>query len=128
MGMRLIDADKLDWWYKGRPIRRVIDEAPTVDAVPRGVVDQIRWERDVAIKQLEEHGIPFCGIAPDVVKVVRCKDCKYWEQDGCPMYREELIDWEEDGYRESELVVYNLAHDNGFCDSGERKDNERKAD
>ena len=32
--MRLIDADKLDWWYKGRPIRRVIDEAPTVDAVP----------------------------------------------------------------------------------------------
>ena len=31
---RLIDADKLDWWYKGRPIRRVIDEAPTVDAVP----------------------------------------------------------------------------------------------
>ena len=34
MGMRLIDADNLDWWYKGRPIRRVIDEAPTVDAVP----------------------------------------------------------------------------------------------
>ena len=32
--MRLIDADKLDWWYKGRPIRRVIDEAPTIDAVP----------------------------------------------------------------------------------------------
>lgn len=32
--MRLIDADKLDWWYKGRPIRRIIDEAPTIDAVP----------------------------------------------------------------------------------------------
>lgn len=31
--MRLIDADKLDWWYKGRNIRRVIDDAPTVDAV-----------------------------------------------------------------------------------------------
>lgn len=31
--MRLIDADKLDWWYKGRPIRRVIDEAPTIDAI-----------------------------------------------------------------------------------------------
>lgn len=31
--MRLIDAERLDWWYKGRPIRRVIDEAPTVDAV-----------------------------------------------------------------------------------------------
>jgi DNA-directed RNA polymerase subunit RPC12/RpoP len=32
--MRLIDADRLDWWYKGRPIRRVIDEAPTIDAEP----------------------------------------------------------------------------------------------
>ena len=32
--MRLIDADKLDWWYKGRNIRCVIDDAPTVDAVP----------------------------------------------------------------------------------------------
>ena len=32
--MRLIDADKLDWWYKGRNIRHVIDDAPTVDAVP----------------------------------------------------------------------------------------------
>ena len=31
--MRLIDADALDWWYKGRNIRRVIDDAPTVDAV-----------------------------------------------------------------------------------------------
>ena len=31
--MRLIDADKLDWWYKGRNIRHVIDDAPTVDAV-----------------------------------------------------------------------------------------------
>jgi hypothetical protein len=31
--MRLFDADKLDWWYKGRNIRRVIDDAPTVDAV-----------------------------------------------------------------------------------------------
>ena len=33
MTMRLIDADKLDWWYKGRNIRHVIDDAPTVDAV-----------------------------------------------------------------------------------------------
>ena len=31
--MRLIDADKLDWWYKGRNIRHIIDDAPTVDAV-----------------------------------------------------------------------------------------------
>ena len=54
-----------------------IENAPTVDAVSRGVYDQVRWERDTAIGQLEEHGIPFGGIAPDVVKVVRCKDCKH---------------------------------------------------
>ena len=48
--------------------------------VSRGVLDQVRWERDTAIRQLEEHGIPFCGIAPDVVKVVRCKDCKHYCQ------------------------------------------------
>ena len=39
--MRLIDADALDWWYKGRPIRRVIDDAPTVDAVPVCVLKEI---------------------------------------------------------------------------------------
>ena len=54
--MRLIDADKLDWWYKGRPIRRVIDEAPTVDAVP--VVrckDCKHWNKDA----LHCNALPF---------------------------------------------------------------------
>lgn len=40
--------------------------------------EQIMWERDMAIKQLEEHGIPFGGKADNVVKVVRCKDCKWF--------------------------------------------------
>ena len=62
MVMRLIDADKLDWWYKGRPIRRVIDEAPTIDAVP--VVrckDCKHWK---AIGVLEQHWECqiFCGL------------------------------------------------------------------
>lgn len=42
-----------------------------------GIFPQTMWERDMAISQLKGHGIPFGGIAPDVVKVVRCKDCKY---------------------------------------------------
>ena len=63
-----------------------LQESPTIDAVSRGVLDQVRWERDVAIKQLEEHGIPFCGIAPDVVKVVRCKDCKYYNREESECY------------------------------------------
>ena len=30
-----------------------------IDYVPRGLFDQIKWERDVAIAQLEELGIFF---------------------------------------------------------------------
>lgn len=74
-----------------------IEEAPTVDAVSRdihdGVCAQIMWERDVAMDQLEEHGIPFGGIAPDVVRVTRCRDCQEaresqdaFDFDGSPLY------------------------------------------
>ena len=54
-----------------------IENAPAVDAVYRGVFEQVLWERNTAFEQLEEHGIPFGGTAPDVVNVVRCKDCKH---------------------------------------------------
>ena len=36
-----------------------IENAPAVDAVSRGLFDQYKWERDVAISQLEELGISF---------------------------------------------------------------------
>ena len=62
-------------------VRRVLMQTKSVDAVSREVLDQIRWERDIAIEQLKEHGIPFGGIAPDVVKIVRCKYCKYRIED-----------------------------------------------
>ena len=45
--------------------------------VHMGAHEQVRWERDIAMKQLEEHRIPFCGKAPDVVKVVRCENCTH---------------------------------------------------
>lgn len=93
--MRLIDADAIideycgDCAYRGTELcdenepscgtAGWIKNAPTVDAVPLGVWEQTAWERDIAIGQLEEHGIPFGGIAPDVVEVVRCKDCAYWK-------------------------------------------------
>lgn len=40
-------------------------------------LEQVIWERDLAMEQLKEHGIAFGGIEPDVVKVVRCKDCQH---------------------------------------------------
>ena len=61
-------------------IDRMIEDAPTIDAVPRSVVDQIRWERDMAIGQLEEIGVGFCEKTDDVVKVIRCKDCLHYRQ------------------------------------------------
>lgn len=59
--------------------RDIVENAPTVDAVSRPVFEQIQWERDCAMQQLKDHDIPFGGNAPDVVKVVRCKDCKHCE-------------------------------------------------
>ena len=104
-------------WFTRLAARQVeilylIDEQPTVDAVSRGVHDQVRWERDVAIGQLESYGISL-GEKADAVKVVRCKDCKYYEDvkllPHCTLCG--IMKCEDD-----------------FCSDGEREDNERKAD
>ena len=69
----------------------LIDDAPTVDAVP----------------------------------VVRCKDCKNRGDEGkCPMYHIEEIEWDDDGYREVDLVPYDYTADDGFCSYGERREGE----
>ena len=83
---------------------------PTVDAVPVGVVEQFKWERDTAIQQLEEHGIPFCGKA-DVVAVVRCKDCVHCK----PWYGDKglCLLWSETG---ASVFL------DGFCSYGERRE------
>lgn len=46
-----------------------LSEAPTVEGVPLEVWEQTAWERDIAIGQLEEHGITFGCVAPDVIKL-----------------------------------------------------------
>lgn len=58
--MRLIDADKLDWWYKGRNIRRVIDDAPTVDAVP---VVRCKDCKHLVAVNVNGKGIPTCRVS-----------------------------------------------------------------
>ncbi len=72
--MRAIDADNLvgaDGLFSKRGCRancnncdlwspegcRIILEAPTVDVVSRELFEQYKWERDIAIKQLEELGL-----------------------------------------------------------------------
>ena len=93
-------------------LREVLEDCDTVDAVSRGVHDQVRWERDVAIEQLESYGISL-GENADAVKVVRCKDCKWYQirqwDNGTPKYdcrkTHALLDVKQDD----------------FCSYGERR-------
>lgn len=59
----------------------------------------------------------------DVVEVVRCKDCKHRETYECPMYFEEDIEWDDDGYTECETVVHDSTAENAYCSYGERREN-----
>ena len=96
--------------FEHEHLLKMICSEPTVDSVSRGVHDQVRWERDTAIGQLEEHGIPFGGIAPDVVKVVRCKDCKF-----------SLIGGKACSIFVSSGLPYICTEPDGFCHRGERR-------
>ena len=59
----------------------------------------------------------------DAVPVVRCKDCKHRHEDECPMYWEEQYDIDEgDGYYDTDYIVHDYTHDNGFCSWGERRE------
>ena len=91
----------------------LLDACPTVDAVYRGVHDQVRWERDIAIGQLESYGISL-GEKADAVKVVRCEDCKSFTYDG---YHKHYYCSRAKGLR------YAILPDD-FCSYGERKDND----
>lgn len=129
--MRLIDADALDSVledferrYKKsffkisanaiKLTRTIVFAMRTADAVSRGVHEQVRWERDVAIEQLESYGVSL-GEKADVVKVVRCKDCKHFVQ-GEPYDPCECMKW-----KVKWGAVYTTP--DGYCHKGERKDN-----
>ena len=45
----------------------ILYDTPAVDAVSRSFLEQIHWERNLAIEQLRDLDIPFGGTAPDVV-------------------------------------------------------------
>lgn len=91
--------------------------------------EQFRWERDIAMQQLQDHGIPFGGIADDVIKVVRCKDCQLFKT------FEELMNDPDGIYDDYPIAVgmdlgfaglccnvdkWTCLHD--YCSYGERKD------
>lgn len=57
----------------------------------------------------------------DAEPVVRCRDCKYRGFSECTMCHEELHDYYDDGYLESDVRVYDYTEDDGFCHKGERR-------
>lgn len=59
-----------------------IDKEPAADVVSKGLYEQTKWERDVALAQLEEYGVSL-GEKADVAEVVRCKDCKWYSELAC---------------------------------------------
>ena len=59
----------------------------------------------------------------DVVKVVRCKECKHRYEVECPMYHEEWFTIDEgDGWYDDDFRVIDETQDDGFCYQGEREE------
>ena len=77
---------------------------------------QIRWERDYAMEQLEEHHIPFGCVADDVVKVVLCKDCKSMQIYGGYEDEDDFNTWW------CEELEREIIDPLWFCKDGERRE------
>ena len=124
--MRLIDADKLKdefigeqelWHYTG--IRACIDSAPTVDAVLlnevyRVIAGHSNYHGDNILAALTciAEGKEVKPVQPlDAVEVVRCKDCKYYNQIGKTM----LCEWWD----------FSITKADDYCSYGERKEDDR---
>lgn len=85
-------------------------QAEPTKAVPPSLADVYKWERDVALSQLEEYGIGFAEKKrDDLVEVVRCKNCIHYESDDS-----------------GEMMVCNVTgtvcDNDDFCSYGERRE------
>ena len=52
-------------------------------------------------------------------EIIHCKDCRNRGEDECPMRHVERIEWEEDGYMESDDIVHDYTEPHGYCYKGE---------
>ena len=86
-----------------------------VDVDRQELIRALKYDRDQYEKGYAD------GKRDAVESFVRCKDCEHRGDYGCPMYHEEYIERDYDGYHESELVEHDRTRDDGFCDLGERR-------
>ena len=97
---------------------RVFEALPTIDAVPVGAYEQTRWERDTAIEQLAEIGKSLCEKMDNVATVVRCKDCKYYDES--VMFSPQKMCFRLKD-KNCKVIGYNFAEDD-FCSYWERSE------
>lgn len=94
----------------GLDVIRYIENAHA-DVVSRKAYEQVKWERDTAIEQLNSYEVDFCEEA-DVVPVVRCKDCIY--------NKGQSVEFDNIIFCHKELPKARTLND--YCSYGERKD------
>lgn len=91
------------------------------DVVSKELYKQVRWERDVALKQLERIGVSLGEKTDNIVSVVRCGECKHYDAyyETCE-HHSKIVRYDEE---ESFFVSMNK-HD--FCSYGEPKESEEE--
>ena len=113
----------------------LLDKQPTADVVESKQIEQIKWERDTAIKQLESYGVGF-GEKADVVRVKHGEwelksEIHTWFDDvdeefyvECPFcHRTEWIPFE---FEEEKMLEYARKHF-PYCHCGAKMDGERSS-
>lgn len=84
-------------------IVREIERAPAEDVVEVNLLNlSLRLQHDKSLENLKEY-----LQENDIVKVTRCKDCRWWHSNGCA-FRRDCTD---------------LPSDDDFCSHGERRIN-----
>jgi hypothetical protein len=92
-------------------------------AVPQSLADVYKWERDIALAQLEEYGIGFAEKKrDDLLEIVRCKDCRKQGSDDCPMFIREWRTVMRGSECVDDFIFHDLTKPNGFCNYGERRE------
>lgn len=86
----------------------LVKEAPEAPAIHPVTYAHVRWERDMAMAQLEDIGAGFTEKMDDFSRVVRCKDCRFYHSG------------EELHYCRQNL---RRVEETDFCSYGERRDN-----
>lgn len=100
-----------------RMIDKLLEEEQAHNARMNNLAfDMIKWERDVAISQLNDIGVQFGEKVDDVVRVIRCKNCTYSEES----LREGSV-WCMRRASDDSDVRAEIVGEDHFCSYGERR-------